>query len=81
MTNELYACLYASEFPAQALLRMRTGLAGEAVAVLDGAPPLQTVCSLNRAARQLGAASGMSRLEAESIAGALTERLKESIAA
>ena len=69
MTNELYACLYASEFPAQALLRMRTGLAGEAVAVLDGAPPLQTVCSLNRAARQLGAASGMSRLEAESIAG------------
>jgi protein ImuB len=69
MTHELYACVHAEEFPAQALLRLRTYLASQPVAVLDGQPPLQTVCALNRHARLIGAALGMTRLEAESIAG------------
>jgi protein ImuB len=38
------------------------------VAVLEGRAPLETVCSLNRAALLKGAALGMTRLEAESIA-------------
>ena len=63
----LYACAHVEEFPAQALLRLRTDLATQPVAVLDGRPPLQTVCSLNRQARQIGAVVGMTRLEAESI--------------
>ncbi len=33
MSKELYACICAEEFPAQALLRLRTDLAVEAVAV------------------------------------------------
>ena len=69
MTQHLYACAHAEEFPAQALLRLRTDLASQPVAVLDGRPPLETVCSLNRQARLKGAVPGMTRLEAETIAG------------
>ena len=69
MNPELYACIYAEEFPAQALLRLHPELAMQPVAVLDGRPPLQTVCSLNRSAHLAGASLGMTRLEAESIHG------------
>ncbi len=67
MNPELYACIYAEEFPAQALLRLHPELATQAVAVLEGRPPLETVCSLNRSAHLAGASLGMTRLEAESI--------------
>ncbi|MGA2168462.1 MAG: DNA polymerase Y family protein [Terracidiphilus sp.] len=69
MTHELYACIHAAEFPAQALLRLHTGLESQPVAVLEGRAPLETVCSLNRSARLKGASLGMTRLEAESIPG------------
>jgi protein ImuB len=69
MSYELYACVCAAEFPAQALLRLRTELQSEPVAVLEGRAPLETVCSLNRAAILKGAVLGMTRLEAEGIAG------------
>ena len=69
MSDELYACVCAAEFPAQALLRLRTELQSEPVAVLEGRAPLETVCSLNRAAHLKGAVLGMTRLEAEGIAG------------
>jgi protein ImuB len=69
MTTHLYACVHAEEFPAQALLRLRTDLAVQPVVVLDGRPPLQIVCSLNRPARLKGAVLGMTRLETETISG------------
>jgi protein ImuB len=69
MSSELYACAYAAEFPAQALLRLRPDLAAAPVAVLEGRAPQESVCALNRNARLLGAALGMTRLEAESIEG------------
>jgi len=65
----LYACAYAAEFPAQALLRLRPDLRAEPVAVLEGRAPIELVCALNRAARLKGAVPGMTRLEAEHIAG------------
>jgi protein ImuB len=65
----LYACVHAAEFPTQALLRLRPELQSEPVAVLDGRPPLETVCSLNRLAVHKGAACAMTRLEAESTPG------------
>ena len=52
--SELYACLYATEFPLQALLRMRPEFASKPCAVLAGDPPMQQVCSLNARARALG---------------------------
>ena len=60
---ELYAWLYVSEFPMQALLRVRPWLRNTPCAVMDGDPPLQKVCSLNMEAQMLGAASDMTRLE------------------
>lgn len=82
MSHELYACVHAAEFPAQALLRLRTDLHSVPVAVLQGRAPQETVCSLNRHARLRGAALGITRLEAEGIAGLkLIARSSESEAA
>jgi len=61
--GELYACLYAKEFPAQAVLRLRPELRERPVVVVEGEPPLQTVCSFNTKARYLGIARGMTRVE------------------
>jgi protein ImuB len=62
-TDELYACLYAKEFPAQAVLRLRPELREQPVVVIEGEPPLQTVCSFNAKARYLGIVRGMTRVE------------------
>jgi protein ImuB len=63
---ELYACLYANEFPAQAVLRLRPELHNIPCVVMVGEPPLQQVCSLNTKARLLGMEHGMTRVEVDS---------------
>src|SRR5665213_4106316 len=60
---ESYACLYARELPAQAMLRLRTDLRDRPCAVLQGVPPVQQVCSCNRKARLLGVSRGLTRVE------------------
>jgi protein ImuB len=65
MTTARYACLDAREFPMQALLRLRPELLCKPVAVLDGEPPFERVCSLNDPALALGIAPGMTKLEME----------------
>jgi protein ImuB len=78
-----YACVDVREFPLQALLRLRTELQGKPVAVLDGEPPFEQVCSLNTAARTLGIAPGMTRLEMEMFPTALVlprSRVEEAAA-
>ncbi len=50
-------------------LRLRPELRGNPVAVLSGRPPLEMICSMNRAARLRGVALGMTRVEAEAIQG------------
>jgi protein ImuB len=62
---EMYACLYAQEFPAQALLRLRPELHTKPCVVLEGEPPTQQVCSLNTKARLLGMTRGMTRVEVD----------------
>jgi protein ImuB len=62
---ELYACLYAREFSAQSLLRLRPELQDKPCVVMDGEPPLQQVCSLTRKARTLGLLRGMTQVEVE----------------
>src|ERR1700677_252176 len=61
--GELYTCLYAKEFPVQAILRLRPELRERPVVVVEGEPPLQTVCSFNAKARYLGIVRGMTRVE------------------
>jgi protein ImuB len=63
--TELYACLYVREFPAQAILRLRPEMSNRPCVVMEGEPPLQTVCSLNTQARLLHVAQGMTRVEVD----------------
>lgn len=63
--NELYACVCAKEFPAQALLRLRPELRERPCVVMQGEPPLEQVCSLTRRARSQGIAHGMTKTEVE----------------
>lgn len=69
MSNGLYVCVYAAEFPAQALMRLRSDLHSLPVVVLQGRAPLEQVCAMNRQARRLGASPGMTRHEAEALQG------------
>src|ERR1700677_266570 len=69
--TERYACVDVKEFPLQALLRLRPDVQSKPVSVLDGDPPFEQVCSLNSAARTLGIALGMTRLEMDMFPSAL----------
>jgi len=69
MSRELYACVHATEFAAQALLRLRTDLKGEPVAIVDGPLHDACVCSMNRAAAQRGVVHGLPRMDAEALNG------------
>ncbi len=64
--SSLYLCVHVPEFPAQARLRHRPELRQNAVVILEGAPPLQQVCSATRKALRAGVARGMTRSELDS---------------
>ena len=63
--RELYACLYAREFPAQTMMRLRPELREKAVVVMEGESPLQAVCAMNGRARRFGIERGMTKVEVE----------------
>jgi protein ImuB len=77
--SERYVCLEIKEFPLQALLRLRPELQGKPVAVLEGEPPQEQICSLNRQGAALGIAKGMTPVEMEMFPTALV--LTRSLAA
>ena len=81
--EQLYACLYAKEFPAQALLRLRSELRNKPCVVMEGDPPLEQVCSLTRRARILGLVQGMTRVEVDTFSAVtvLSRSHKEEAAA
>ncbi|GAC1644822.1 MAG: hypothetical protein NVS9B15_02140 [Acidobacteriaceae bacterium] len=64
----MYACLYVDEFPTQALLRLRPELREKACEVMQGDPPLQSVCSANAKASEFGVVNGMTRVEVDTFA-------------
>ncbi|MGA8086619.1 MAG: DNA polymerase Y family protein [Terracidiphilus sp.] len=68
-SNALYAAIYAADFPAQAIVRLRPDLRAHAVVILDGVAPHERVCSLNLHARKRRVAPGMTRLEVEELGG------------
>ena len=63
--KEHYACVCIKEFSAQSMLRLRPELRDSACAIMEGEPPLEQVCSLNRKARLLGLVNGMTKVEVE----------------
>src|SRR4051812_6101474 len=60
------ACIFIPDFPAEALLRAEPELRSQAVAVLEGKPPLQKIFSVNEKARRTDITPGMSRMQVES---------------
>ena len=71
---EVYACIHAAEFPAQALLRLRPELRERACVVMEGELPLQQVCTLNRRARSLGLVRGMTKVEVDTFSDVIVLR-------
>ncbi len=67
MSIPVYACVHVGEFPAQALLRLQPDLHKEAIVVIEGRPPHEFVCSMNRRALSKGIVPGMTRLDVEGI--------------
>ncbi len=60
-----FACIYVPDFPVEALLRTEPGLRSQALAVLEGKAPLQTIFALNEKARHASVSPGMTKLQVE----------------
>jgi protein ImuB len=60
-----FACIFVPDFPVEAILRAEPDLRSQAVAVLEGKPPLQKIISVNEAARKAGIATDMTKLQIE----------------
>jgi protein ImuB len=60
----LFACIFVPDFPVAAIVRNEPELCGQAVAVVDGTPPLLKVVAANELARKAGVEIGMSKLQA-----------------
>ncbi len=60
-----FACIFVPDFPVEAILRAEPGLRSQAVAVLEGKPPLQKIISVNEAARKTGVAADMTKMQIE----------------
>ena len=64
-----FACIFVPDFPVEALLRAEPDLRGQALAVLEGKAPLQTIFALNEKARCAGVSTGMTKLQVEACSG------------
>lgn len=73
-----YACIFAADFPLQALVRNRPELASVACAVLDGKLSAQKVCSANAKAQAFGVHLGITRVELNTIASVVVLERSQS---
>src|SRR5262249_5381218 len=60
-----FACIFVPDFPVEAILRAEPDLRSQAVAVLEGKPPLQKVLAVTEEARNTGVLPGMTKLQIE----------------
>jgi len=61
----MFACIFIPNFPVAAVLRAEPELRAQAVAILEGKPPLEKVFAVNEHASRLGISSGMTKAQAE----------------
>ena len=61
----MFACIFISDFPVEAILRFEPELRTRPVAVLTGRAPLEKVFALNEKARQAGVETGATRAQLE----------------
>jgi protein ImuB len=64
-----FACIFVPDFPVEAVLRAEPELRPQAVAVLEGKPPLQKIFAVNEKARQAGIEPGMTKIQVEACSG------------
>ena len=74
----MFACIYIPDFPVEAIVRVEPWLREQAVAVLEGKPPLVRVVALNEKARCLGMEAGMTKLQAAVFSAPATEAAHSS---
>jgi len=60
-----FACIFVPDFPLAAIVRAEPALRSQAVAVVEGKPPLEKVLAVNEEARRAGISAGMTKLQAE----------------
>src|SRR5712692_5865034 len=60
-----FACIFVPNFPVEALLRAEPELRSQAVAVIEGKPPLQKIVSVNAMSRDAGVSPEMTKLQVE----------------
>jgi nucleotidyltransferase/DNA polymerase involved in DNA repair len=60
-----FACIFVPDFPVEAILRAEPELRPQAVAVLEGKPPLEKVFAVNEKARRAGIDPGMTKIQVE----------------
>jgi protein ImuB len=60
-----FACIFVPDFPAEAMVRAEPELRSQALAVLEGKPPLQKVFAVNEKARRAGVEVGMTKIQLE----------------
>jgi protein ImuB len=60
-----FACIFVPDFAAEAIVRAEPELRAQAVAVLEGKPPLQKVFAVNEKARRAGIEPGMTKIQIE----------------
>jgi protein ImuB len=61
-----FACIFVPDFPVEAILRAEPELRSQAVAVLEGKPPLQKILGVNEKARCTGIEPEMTKIQVES---------------
>jgi protein ImuB len=60
----MFVCVHVPDFPVEAVVRAEPELRDQAVAVIEGAPPLVTVVACNERARAAGVEPGMTEMQA-----------------
>src|SRR6185369_4763981 len=61
----MFVCVHIPDFPVEALVRLEPDLQQQAIAVVQGTPPLVAVITANERARAVGVEAGMTELQAE----------------
>src|SRR5260370_4668587 len=70
----LVCAIYIPDFAAASVLRTAPELRDRPLAILQGTPPLLHVMGMNEAARQAGIEAGMTKIQAEALAGLALRR-------
>jgi protein ImuB len=61
----MFACIFVPDFPVEAFVCLEPELRTQAVAVLEGKPPLSRIIAMNQRARDAALEFGMTRMQAQ----------------